>query len=71
MESLKAQAQECVLEKSIVDNRKASITCKISTQIIDYFKLALTNNEKPEFQNSVGSRLSKVNAFNFFKRHFR
>lgn len=63
MNLMLAQAQECVLEKSIIDNRKPSINSKISTQVIDYYKLALANNEKPEFYNSVGSRLSKVNEY--------
>lgn len=59
MNIMLAQAQECVLEKSIIDNRKHSINSKISTQICDYYRLAITNNEKPEFSSSVGSRLTK------------
>jgi hypothetical protein len=60
---IKAQAQECVLEKSIIDQRKTSINAKISAQIIDYYKIALTNNEKVDFQNNVNSRQCKVNEF--------
>lgn len=36
-----AQAQECILEKSMLDNRKSSITAKIATQVVDYYKCAL------------------------------
>lgn len=56
----KAQAQECVLEKAVVDSRKASICAKISAQVVDYCRLALTNCEKQDFQNNVGSKKSKV-----------
>jgi tyrosine-protein phosphatase non-receptor type 23 len=55
-----AQAQECVLEKSIIDNRKHSINAKISFQIIEYYKLAMSFLERSEFQSSVGSRRTKV-----------
>jgi tyrosine-protein phosphatase non-receptor type 23 len=61
-----AQAQECVLEKSVIDNRKHSINAKISTQIVDYFKLALSFNERSEFQTNVGSRRTKVCLFEWF-----
>ncbi|GIY93433.1 tyrosine-protein phosphatase non-receptor type 23 [Caerostris extrusa] len=36
-----AQAQECILEKSMLDNRKSSITAKIAVQVVDYYKCAL------------------------------
>ncbi|CAL1279998.1 unnamed protein product [Larinioides sclopetarius] len=36
-----AQAQECILEKSMLDNRKSSITAKIAAQVVDYYKCAL------------------------------
>ncbi|XP_046386380.1 tyrosine-protein phosphatase non-receptor type 23 isoform X2 [Ischnura elegans] len=35
-----AQAQECILEKSMMDNRKATIIAKVAAQIVDYYKLA-------------------------------
>ena len=58
--SLKGQAQECVLEKSIIDNRKHTINAKVSAQIIDYYKIALANCEKSEFQSNLGSKQTKV-----------
>ncbi|KAK9510379.1 hypothetical protein O3M35_005178 [Rhynocoris fuscipes] len=36
-----AQAQECILEKSMTDNRKATINAKVAAQIVDYYNLAL------------------------------
>ncbi|GFT54198.1 tyrosine-protein phosphatase non-receptor type 23 [Nephila pilipes] len=36
-----AQAQECILEKSMLDNRKSSITAKIAAQVVDYYKCAV------------------------------
>ncbi|XP_045472120.1 tyrosine-protein phosphatase non-receptor type 23 isoform X2 [Harmonia axyridis] len=35
-----AQAQECILEKSMMDNRKASIIAKVAVQVVDYYKKA-------------------------------
>ena len=57
---LQGQAQECVLEKSIIDNRKHTINAKVSAQIIDYYKIALANCEKSEFQSNLGSKQTKV-----------
>lgn len=37
---MQAQAQECILEKSMLDNRKSSITAKIAAQVVDYYKCA-------------------------------
>lgn len=36
-----AQAQECILEKSLIDNRKSIITAKVTAQIIEYYNTAL------------------------------
>jgi hypothetical protein len=60
MNLMLAQAQECVLEKSIIDSRKASINAKVSAQCIEYYKIALTNLEKPEPTSLMGSRKAKV-----------
>lgn len=37
-----AQAQECILEKSMLDNRKATIISKVAVQVMDYYKQALS-----------------------------
>lgn len=54
-----AQAQECVLEKSIIDSRKASINAKVAAQVVEFYKLALTNLEKPITLSCMGSKKSK------------
>lgn len=36
-----AQAQECILEKSLIDNRKSTITAKVALQIVEYYLLAM------------------------------
>ncbi|XP_054282630.1 tyrosine-protein phosphatase non-receptor type 23-like [Macrosteles quadrilineatus] len=36
-----AQAQECILEKSMTDNRKATINAKVAAQIVDYYNMAM------------------------------
>ncbi|KAK6622648.1 hypothetical protein RUM43_008490 [Polyplax serrata] len=37
-----AQAQECILEKSMKDNRKSGITAKVGIQVVDYYKQSLS-----------------------------
>lgn len=61
MNVMMAQAQECVLEKSIVDGRKPSINAKVCAQCVEYYKLALNNLEKPSTSSLMGSRKTKVN----------
>ena len=58
-----AQAQECVLEKSVNDNRKNTIIKRISSQIEKYFELALASLESTGIQSIIGSRKNKVNFF--------
>ena len=36
-----AQAQECILEKSMIDGRKSNITAKVATQVNITIKLSL------------------------------
>ncbi|KAJ8921018.1 hypothetical protein NQ315_015814 [Exocentrus adspersus] len=45
-----AQAQECILEKSMLDNRKATIIAKVAVQVYNYYRqsfsiLSSTNDE--------------------------
>ncbi|ENN77425.1 tyrosine-protein phosphatase non-receptor type 23 [Dendroctonus ponderosae] len=37
-----AQAQECILEKSMLDNRKSTIISKVAVQVWDYYRQALS-----------------------------
>ncbi|XP_063228884.1 tyrosine-protein phosphatase non-receptor type 23 isoform X3 [Bacillus rossius redtenbacheri] len=59
-----AQAQECILEKSMMDNRKATIIAKVAVQVVDYYKLALNTleqggSEDCSIAETVGSKLFK------------
>ncbi|XP_068222752.1 LOW QUALITY PROTEIN: tyrosine-protein phosphatase non-receptor type 23-like [Palaemon carinicauda] len=38
-----AQAQECILEKSMTDNRKPTIIAKVAMQVVEYLKTAMKN----------------------------
>ncbi|XP_076632683.1 tyrosine-protein phosphatase non-receptor type protein myopic isoform X1 [Colletes latitarsis] len=59
-----AQAQECILEKSMLDNRKPTIVAKVARQIVDYFTLALTTleqggSEDGTILDTVGTKIYK------------
>lgn len=58
-----AQAQECILEKSLIDNRKSIIVAKVTAQIIEYYNTALaallTGGEDGIVSEVVGSKLFK------------
>lgn len=58
-----AQAQECILEKSLMDNRKAVIVAKVTAQIIEYYNTAvaalLTGGDDGTIGDIVGSKLFK------------
>ncbi|XP_015120236.1 tyrosine-protein phosphatase non-receptor type 23 isoform X2 [Diachasma alloeum] len=59
-----AQAQECILEKSMLDNRKPTIVAKVAKQIVDYYGLALrtlepNNNDESPIGEAVGSKIYK------------
>lgn len=61
LSNLQAQAQECILEKSMTDSRKSSITAKVAAQIVEYYKLALKNLDASNCASFVGSKKMKVN----------
>ncbi|XP_018579784.1 tyrosine-protein phosphatase non-receptor type 23 isoform X2 [Anoplophora glabripennis] len=53
-----AQAQECILEKSMLDNRKATIIAKVAVQVYNYYRQSWTilNSTNDEI---VGSKTYK------------
>ncbi|XP_051169498.1 tyrosine-protein phosphatase non-receptor type 23 isoform X2 [Leptopilina boulardi] len=60
-----AQGQECILEKSMLDNRKPSIVAKVARQIVDYYGLALATleqggNEDGTVGETVGNKIYKI-----------
>ncbi|ESN98810.1 hypothetical protein HELRODRAFT_67421 [Helobdella robusta] len=54
-----AQAQECILEKSMTDNRKSSITAKVSAQIVDYYKQAIKHLDAFVNSTSINNKQTK------------
>ncbi|KAG5681386.1 hypothetical protein PVAND_010828 [Polypedilum vanderplanki] len=58
-----AQAQECILEKSLADNRKAAIIAKVTAQVISFYNAAMSalfsQNEDGTIQDLIGSKLYK------------
>lgn len=58
-----AQAQECILEKSLMDNRKSMIVAKVASQIIEYYNSAfaalLSGGEEGVIAEIVGSKQFK------------
>ncbi|XP_044266202.1 tyrosine-protein phosphatase non-receptor type 23 [Tribolium madens] len=56
-----AQAQECILEKSMMDNRKATITAKVAVQVVDHYKraLSLLSFSEDSFAGIVGAKTTK------------
>lgn len=60
-----AQGQECILEKSMLDNRKPSIVAKVARQIVDYYGLALATLEQGGSEDgtvceTVGNKIYKI-----------
>ncbi|KAM7357690.1 tyrosine-protein phosphatase non-receptor type protein myopic isoform 2-T2 [Cochliomyia hominivorax] len=58
-----AQAQECILEKSLIDNRKPNIVAKVTAQIVVYYGAALaallTGGDDGPVVHVVGSAVYK------------
>ncbi|XP_027625097.1 tyrosine-protein phosphatase non-receptor type 23 [Tupaia chinensis] len=48
------QAQECLLEKSMLDNRKSFLVARISAQVVDYYKEACRALESPDTASLLG-----------------
>ncbi|XP_060018085.1 tyrosine-protein phosphatase non-receptor type 23 isoform X2 [Lagenorhynchus albirostris] len=52
--SEEGQAQECLLEKSMLDNRKSFLVARISAQVVDYYKEACRALENPDTASLLG-----------------
>ena len=50
-----AQAQECILEKSILDNRKPTIVAKVCAQVSEYYRGARVHIEASNGGDPGGS----------------
>ncbi|OQR77340.1 tyrosine-protein phosphatase non-receptor type 23-like [Tropilaelaps mercedesae] len=51
-----AQSQECILEKSLLDNRKSTISAKIAAQIVDFYAKAM-NHLTADIKDIVGLKI--------------
>lgn len=58
-----AQAQECILEKSLADNRKAAIIAKVTAQVISFYNAGLSalfsQSDEGTVQDLVGNKFYK------------
>ncbi|KAI8775935.1 tyrosine-protein phosphatase non-receptor type 23 isoform X3 [Biomphalaria glabrata] len=54
-----AQAQECILEKSIFDNRKNSITAKVAAKVVEFYKEACGLIDLADSKQQINSRMHK------------
>ncbi|CAB3366076.1 Hypothetical predicted protein [Cloeon dipterum] len=59
-----AQAQECILEKSMMDSRKSLIIAKVGAHVVEYYNLALcilnqNSSEAGSILDTVGSKQHK------------
>lgn len=66
-----AQAQECILEKSMLDNRKPTIVAKVARQIVDYFTLALTTLEQGGSEDGTISDTVGTKIYKCWKRYVK
>uniref|UniRef100_H2YCE0 Tyrosine-protein phosphatase non-receptor type 20 n=1 Tax=Ciona savignyi TaxID=51511 RepID=H2YCE0_CIOSA len=55
----RAKDRNVYWEKSMQDNRKDSIVAKISQQVVDYYKVALTSLNSAEAKDIMGDSLNK------------
>ncbi|XP_017480678.1 PREDICTED: tyrosine-protein phosphatase non-receptor type 23-like [Rhagoletis zephyria] len=55
-----AQAQECILEKSMLDSRKASIVAKVAAQVVAFYRSALSLLTQGAMNTGAGERSSLV-----------
>ncbi|KAL0126102.1 hypothetical protein PUN28_004908 [Cardiocondyla obscurior] len=66
-----AQAQECILEKSMLDNRKPTIVAKVAKQIVDYFTMALTTLEQGGVEDGTISDTVGNKIYKSWKRYVK
>lgn len=65
-----AQAQECILEKSLIDNRKPNIVAKVTAQIVVYYGAALAALLSGGEDGSV-SQVVDSSVYKMWKKYVR
>ncbi|XP_066587740.1 tyrosine-protein phosphatase non-receptor type 23-like [Prorops nasuta] len=66
-----AQAQECILEKSMLDNRKPTIVAKVARQIVDYLGIALNTLEQGGGEEEIIPDLVTTKIYKSWKRYVK
>ncbi|XP_033207497.1 tyrosine-protein phosphatase non-receptor type 23 isoform X2 [Belonocnema kinseyi] len=66
-----AQAQECILEKSMLDNRKPSIVAKVARQIVDYYDIAFNTLENGGSEDAVVCETVGAPIYKIWKRYVK
>ena len=54
-----SQAQECILEKSMIDSRKNTITAKVSAQVVEFYRNVIRSLQTENMDAILGSRKYK------------
>ncbi|XP_053386604.1 tyrosine-protein phosphatase non-receptor type 23-like [Mercenaria mercenaria] len=54
-----AQAQECILEKSMTDSRKSTITAKVAAQIVEFYRTSMKHLDVCNLQELISSKRYK------------
>ncbi|EDW85389.2 uncharacterized protein Dwil_GK10583 [Drosophila willistoni] len=65
-----AQAQECILEKSLIDNRKPHVVAKVTAQIVVYYGAALASLLTGGDDGPVGQVIDRA-VYNLWKKYVR
>lgn len=65
-----AQAQECILEKSLIDNRKPNIVAKVTAQICQYYSSALGSLLQGE-DDGPAARVIGPSVYKHWKKYAR
>ncbi|KAK2576419.1 hypothetical protein KPH14_005755 [Odynerus spinipes] len=66
-----AQAQECILEKSMLDNRKPTIVAKVARQIVDYYTSTLNTLEQGGSEDGTISDTVGTKIYKSWKRYVK
>ncbi|XP_063607267.1 tyrosine-protein phosphatase non-receptor type 23-like [Penaeus indicus] len=64
-----AQAQECILEKSMTDNRKPTIIAKVAMQVVEYLKTAMNNLGSSKSPDSTVTEIAGSRKIKMWRRY--
>ncbi|XP_042207473.1 tyrosine-protein phosphatase non-receptor type 23-like [Homarus americanus] len=64
-----AQAQECILEKSMTDNRKPTIIAKVAMQVVEYLKAAMKSLWSGKSSDAVVTEIVGSRKLKMWRRY--